>query len=489
MTEYYLYEEPRWNYSRAMDLVLHDGNPVIIGRLADSDYPVEWNRVLFMREYCLSGDSTVWNFTYEAVCDTMHLDDDGYGILHYVEYGTIQDRFLGVGYTRVDLQEPIWLDDPSGLAVILGDHGTTVCPVHEWNDDDWVNVAAWNAVYIGDHGAENDVYAACGWYMLDEGVGNPSNPYGFVEVATENSSVALILDESLVEYGWAEILYDSANNLLVTGGFQGNQAQDEMKHNMFLGAVDLGSLTLTSTAAHASGLAFKYLDGPLLLMDDGVYVYIGNTTNMYTEATGIDVTLWTWNDRLEEFVFEDNRTFLNGSGDVFENYSEVSAFAAAYHTVGLNEYVQIMLNAIDDQNEDCLLAATVFLETGTMEIDSMVIDEVFTFEEDLSTWVTMAFGFVFTGLSPVEGIGCGQTSSPCFTSSRTMLFQIKDDRKDSRNRPLDKSVIETQEGYHEILLGNRSCCTRLVDVRRNHSLTGSGTYSRRKSHGGSVRQF
>jgi hypothetical protein len=440
-----------------------------------------------MREYCLSGDSTVWDFTYEAICDTMHLDDDGYGILHYVEYGTIHDRFLGVGYTRVDLQEPIWLDDPSGLAVILDDHGTTVCPVHEWNDDDWVNVAAWNAVYIGDLGAVSDVYATCGWYMLDEGVGSPDNPYGFVEVASENSTIALILDESQEEYGWAEILYDSANNLLVTGGFQGNQAQDEMKHYMLLGAVDLGSLSLVDTADHRASYQHKYLDGPLLLIDDGVYAYIGNTTNFLTGDVGIDVTLWTWNERLEEFCKEDYQTFLNSSGDVFESYTEVSAFAAAYHTVGLNEYIHVMLNAVDDQEEDCILAATVFFDTGTMEIDSLVIDEEFTFEEDLSTWVTKGYGFVFTSLNPLEGIGCGQTSSSSFTSSRTMLFEIKDDSKDSRHRPLDRSVIEPKEGYHEILLGIRYCCIRLGDVRRDQSLPGSGTDSRRKNHGGSVR--
>lgn len=246
MSDYYFDEwDSQWEKARAEDLILVEGDPVIVGCVEYhmTEPTGERNRACIMRSYDISSQDTIWTFLYDG--DTEIMDDDGYALLHYtVPTIPVQDRFLGAGFVRAYLgPDPVRLEDPAGLAVILDDHGETVCGLHEFRESDWVDICSRDAVYIGEYDEYDYSYAVCGWYYETDGQGEKVGPYGAVEIACGNQEIALIEDNS-IESAWEQVIYDSENEVLILGGLEGIPGEDGSLDELQMAYIDLTSNSL-----------------------------------------------------------------------------------------------------------------------------------------------------------------------------------------------------------------------------------------------------
>ena len=409
---------PRYNEFRIMELVLSGGNPVIIGFVQD-DNPTDDNRLFTMREYELVNNvwSRVWYFNY----DGGQWDDDGYAITQYRTDDTPPEvRFLGVGFHQVDLPIAAQSTAESGHVVLLDDDGDTVCATYTFRED-WSDVCCRDVVYIGDLDHDEEVYATCGWYKDNE---DPPITHGFVEIAYGNTKVERI-EDSGIDGTWEEIIYDSSEKLLVLGGFQ----EDDVDG---CGNIRLGCIDLTSTPYEideqddwGSG-TYELTDGPLVFVDDGLYILFGNGIDEIPnpDVEAVAATFWEWDSGSFPFLqWEYDELYTND--DEFDGYKNVSVFAATYDYSSDPERVIMILNAVnEDSNDPYILVASIEVDPVNHTLGDMTM--IAELEVELESGYTSAGGadFVFTDTSPVEGIGGGQTNST--SVKKFWIFRIED---------------------------------------------------------------
>jgi len=403
-------EQPHYDTCRIQELVLYGSNPVITGFVRDSG-PEDDNRLFTMREYDLQDEGNAeieWFYNYEAG----EWDDDGYAILQYTTGGS-EVRFLGVGFHQVDINTPQQSTDEKGLAVLLDDDGDTVCTPYIFDGDDWYDACCRDVVYIGSLNGNSEVYATCGWYNIS----NLSfEERGFLEIAYGNTPVTLI-EDSGIDGSWESILYDSAEELLVMGGFLWNSVQD--RQDLRVGCVDLSSTPyeITEQEDWGSGI-YSFFEGPIVLVDDGLYIYLGDDGDGVVAAT-----LWCWDTDFSPppLVLEDTQLYTNSSSD-FSGYDRLGVFAATY--VSALEEVIILVNAEDTSSEDpYILVKSIEVNPVRRTLGDMspiaTLEVVVDDEYD-----ARGHDFVFTSTNPVEGIGGGIGIEG--SDSDFWIFEIED---------------------------------------------------------------
>lgn len=409
---------PRYDKFRIVELVLSGDNPVVTGYVLDLN-PTDNNRLFTMREYELVNNvwSRVWYFNYEGG----QWDDDGYAITSYrTDDNPPEERFLGVGFHQVDLNnDPNLSDRESGLVVLLDDDGNTVCAPYTFRED-WTDVACWDVVYIGDLDQDEEVYATCGWYYDNEEI---PVMHGLVEIAYGNTEIELIEDSS-IDGVWANIIYDSSEELLVLGGVQ----EDDVDGygNIRLGCVDLTSTPYEIDEQEDWGSGtYELLDGPLVFVDDGLYILFGNGTND-SGVKAVAATFWEWDSgSFPSLDLHDRELYTND--DEFDGYENVSVFAATYDYSSDPERVIMILNALTDDNPGVpyILIASIEVDPVNRTLGSLTMIEELEVEPE-SGWTKVEAGdFVFTDTSPVEGIGGGAADS-LEVKQKFWLFRIED---------------------------------------------------------------
>ncbi|MFO8182999.1 MAG: hypothetical protein R6U39_02370, partial [Candidatus Aegiribacteria sp.] len=284
---------------------------------------------------------------------------------------------------------------------------------------DWTNAVCWDVVYIGDLGHDEEVYATCGWYIDNE---DPPVMYGFVEIAYGNTEVKLIEDTS-TDGQWTAIIYDSSEKLVVLGGFQ----EDDVDG---FGDIRLGCIDLTSTPYEideqedwGSG-TYELTDGPLVFVDDGLYILFGNGTND-SGVKAVAATFWEWDSgSFPSLQWEYGELYTND--DEFDDYVNIGVFAATYDSSSDPERVIMILNAVSDTHPPVpyILVASIEVDPVNHTLGDMTM--IAELEVELESGYTSAGGadFVFTDTSPVEGIGGGQTNST--SVKKFWIFRIED---------------------------------------------------------------
>lgn len=407
---------PRYDKFRIEEVVLSGDNPVVVGYVLDVN-PTDNNRLFTVREYSLSGASAtrVWYYNYEGG----QWDDDGYAITSYrTDDDPPEERFIGTGFHQVDLNnDPQQSTAESGLAVLLDSDGDTVCLPHTFRGS-WLDARCSNVTYIGDLSTYEETYAACGWY-----IDTASIMRGFIEIAYGNTQISLI-EDSGIDGSWENILFDSEENLLVLGGFQ--EDENDGYGNIRLGCIDLTSMPYAITEQEDWGTGtYALLDGPLVHVDDGIYVCMGNGSNT-SGVEGVALTLWSWDSSSSPSLdMEDSEVYTND--DEFDGYKDVSVFSTAFDDSVLPNGVVLILQATtDDEDEDYyIFNARVSVNLATMTLGSLSVTS--RLEVIPETGYSLgARDFCFSSISPVEGVG-GGAADYSSSSQKFWLFRIEDE--------------------------------------------------------------
>ena len=410
---------PRYDRFRIEEVVLSGDNPVVVGYVLDVN-PADDNRLFTVREYSLSGESATreWYYNYEGG----QWDDDGYAIASYrTDDDPPEERFIGVGFHQVDLQHtPNWSTAESGLAALLDDAGDTICPPNTFRGT-WYDACCKGVVYIGDLSTFEDTYAASGWY--NQSSSSSVEMRGFVEIAYENTQISLI-EDSGIDGSWENILFDSEEDLLVLGGFQ--EDENDGYGNIRLGCIDLASTPYAITEQEDWGTGtYALLDGPLVHVDDGIYICMGNGSNT-SGVEGVALTLWSWDSSCSPSLdMETSEVYTND--DEFDGYKNVSVFSAAFDDSVLPNGVVLILQATtDDEDEDYyIITARVNVNLATMTLGSLSV----TSRLEVSPETGYSLGardFCFSSISPVEGVG-GGAADYSSSSQKFWLFRIEDE--------------------------------------------------------------
>jgi len=413
--------EVHWDHFRAVDLVLSGSNPVIVGYIEDQTSS-DPDRAFTMREYSLNGSATeVWAFDYYDP-DYGCLDEDGYGIVKYeTGGGTPVDHFIGVGFSRVDLlNEPPNNEDCEGLAILLDDDGDTECAPYLFSET-WYDVCCRDVVYVGHLDGQSHAYATCGWYDLTDG--STENLRGFLEIAYGNTEIDLIQDSGIAGM-WEKITYDSEEDLIVMGGMCEDASRSNLD-NLRLGCVDLsGSSPYQIDDQDDWGVGdYLYTEGPLLLIDDGLYVYLGNAID--GSVRGVAATFWSWDSDSESITREDEETYTNESGEEFEDYVSLGVFAATTRSTLIDDRIILLLNAVDRTNSDPhILIAHIIYYPASKTFGNITLDHEFEITPQ-SGYTVSAGSFVFTDRDPVQGIGAGGALGS--SDQKIWLFEIVDE--------------------------------------------------------------
>ncbi|MEA3265325.1 MAG: hypothetical protein U9P42_00075 [Candidatus Fermentibacteria bacterium] len=410
---------PRYDKFRATEVVLSGDNPVIVGYVTDFISP-EDNRLFTMREYSLSGASATreWYYNYTAG----EYDDDGYTITSYKTEDTPpEERFIGAGFHQYDLEGVPQNPEPAGLTVLLDEDGDTVCAPHTFRET-WYNACCRDVVYIGGLNAHEEVYSSCSWYFDSDTVMR-----GFIEIAYEDTEISLI-EDSGIDGSWEKILFDSEEDLLVLGGFQ-DPDQDGFG-DLRVGCIDLTSTPYEITEQDDWGDDdYVFLEGPLLQVDDGLYICISNGS--YEDESedshwGIGVTFWNWDSHLSpSLILKDSDIYT--TDDDFDGYKNVSAIGIAFDDSVDPENLVVILEAVtDDNSEDYyILVAKIPVDVVNMTLGSLTISSELEVIPE-SGYTVSASDFYFSSINPVEGVGCGAADYSA-NSQKFWIFRIEDD--------------------------------------------------------------
>ena len=247
---------------------------------------------------------------------------------------------------------------------------------------------------------------------------------GFVEIAFGNTEVQIIEDSS-IDGTWEEIIFDSSEDLLVLGGVQ----EDDVDG---YGNIRLGCIDLTSTPYEideqddwGSG-TYELLDGPLVFVDDGLYILFGNGIDEIAnpDVRAVAATFWEWDSgSFPSLQWEYGELYTND--DEFDGYDPVSVLAATYDDSSDPERVIMILNAVSDASARYILVASIEVDpvNHTLGDMTMIAELEVTLE---SGWTKVGAGdFVFTDTDPVEGIGGGAADS-LEVKQKFWIFRIED---------------------------------------------------------------
>jgi len=412
---FYDTDMPRYDKFRFEELVVVGTNIVAVGYVEDALPSGGDNRLFTLREYSFSGLTATreWYFNYNGG----QWDDDGFAITEYRTNDTPPEMgYIGVGFHQVDLTNiPPQSTAESGLALVLNDEGDTVYTLHTFRGI-WEDACSKDVAYIGDLGANEEVYATSGWFA-----DNSWTMRGFIEVAYGATEIALIEDSS-IDGSWENILHDSVEDLLVIGGFQ--EPDQDGFGDLRVGAIDL------STTPHSineqddwSYGTYLFLEGPLVFLENGLYACMGNGTNT-SGVGGVALTLWSWDTSQRPYLScEDDEVYTDD--DEFDDYKSVSVFAAEFDDSTDPEAIVMVLEAItDDQNEDyCILIARVQVDPDNMTLGSLTVTSSLEVTPE-SGYTLGARDFYFTQINPVEGYGCGSAVSSSL--QKFWIFEIED---------------------------------------------------------------
>ncbi len=276
-------------------------------------------------------------------------------------------------------------------------------------------------VYIGDLDQEEEVYATCGWYFDNE---ETPVMHALVEIAYGNTEVEVI-EDSDISGVWANIIYDSSEELLVLGGFQ----EDDVDG---YGNIRLGCIDLTSTPYEideqddwGSG-TYELLDGPLVFVDDGLYILFGNGIDVTPDPDirSVAATFWEWDSgSFPSLDLEDWELYTND--DEFDDYEDIGVFAATYDYSSDPERVIMILNAVTDgfSEDPYILVASIEVDPVNHTLGDMTMIAELEVTPELG-YTVEAGDFVFTDISPVEGIGGGSANSA--SVQKFWIFRIED---------------------------------------------------------------
>ncbi|MCD6587397.1 MAG: hypothetical protein J7K88_02480 [Candidatus Fermentibacteraceae bacterium] len=250
---------------------------------------------------------------------------------------------------------------------------------------------------------------------------------GFIEIAYEDTQISLI-EDSGIDGSWENILYDSEEDLLVLSGFQ--ETNQDGFGDLRLGCIDLTSTPYAITEQDDWGDDdYMFLEGPLLQIDDGLYIYIGN--GAYEDENevmhwGIGVTFWSWDSHLSpSLALEDSEIYT--SDDEFDGYKNVSAIGAAFdNTVDPEKLIVILEAVTDDNSEDYyIFIAEIPIDPVNMTLGSLTIASRLEVIPE-SGYKVSARDFFFSSINPVEGVGGGAADYSA-TSQKFWIFRIEDD--------------------------------------------------------------
>lgn len=405
---------PRYDKFRFEELVVVGTNIVAVGYVEDALPSGGDDRLFTLREYSFSGSTATreWYFDYSGG----QWDDDGYAIAEYRTNDTPPEMgYIGVGFHQVELSDPTQSTDPSGLAVVVDDTGDTVYSPHIFRGS-WEDACCKDVAYIGDLSTFEEVYATSGWYYDSNTVMR-----GFIEIAYGNTETSLIEDSS-IDGSWETILHDSVEDLLVIGGFQ--KPDQDGFGDLRVGAIDLSTTPYSITEQDDwSYGTYLFLEGPLVLLENGLYACMGNGANT-SGVGGVALTLWSWDTSQRPYLTcEDDEVYTDD--DEFDGYKSVSVFAAEFDDRTYPEAILMVLEAItDDQNEDyCILIARAQVDPDNMTLGSLTITSSLKVTPEPG-YTLGARDFYFTQVNPVEGYGCGSAVSSSL--QKFWVFKIED---------------------------------------------------------------
>ncbi|NLP05155.1 hypothetical protein GX411_04310 [Candidatus Fermentibacteria bacterium] len=199
--------------------------------------------------------------------------------------------------------------------------------------------------------------------------------------------------------------------------------------NLRLGCVIIGGeapYQVNAQGNWGAGL-YQFTEGPLLKLDSGLYAYMGNVS--LGEICGMAATLWSWDSGDSTITREDEVLYNNDTEGEFEDYSQISVFAAVYGQDLVDDRLILMMGARDGDGHPCILIAHQVVFPGSMTFGGFGIDEVLPVVPE-SGYTVEAGGFVFTDRDPVQGIGSGLALGA--SDQKIWLFEIVDERRDPR---------------------------------------------------------
>ena len=220
-----------------------------------------------------------------------------------------------------------------------------------------------------------------------------------------------------------EILFDPDEEILVLGGLC-EDAERSSLDNLRLGCVILNGeapYQIDARSDWGAGL-YQFTDGPLLRLASGFYACMGNVS--LGGVGGMAATLWSWDPGDSTITREDEVLNDNDTEGEFEDYDQISVFAATYRQDLVDSRLILLISATDGDGHPCILIAHQVVFPGSMTFGGFGIDEVLPVVPE-SGYTVEAGGFVFTDRDPVKGVGAGLALGA--SDQKIWLFEIVDE--------------------------------------------------------------
>jgi hypothetical protein len=355
---WYLYSPAEYLNSRMIDMELievgQSGYEVVATGNAYNFVEHEQDRSLLTVKFFLDDDHDtpveLWRFIYKAG----PLDDDSYAVTA-CDLVSSEEGWISFGYHQADIGPGYqWSPWERLLSAGVPDEDDYTTPVLS----DFVLLTGGrdegDRLYKEAEYTGSGRWTACGLFAPDHL--NPDNYDGFLQFGLRGQSLGFFPEEEVAS--WERIVVDGEMGVTVLGGFSDDFSALYLA--IYDGDYQLGSFGQSG---------YSVLEGPLVLLREGLYFYAGRVTHIRTGASGMASTMWSWDG--SSLVLEDSEIFTNAQNPL-SSYEDISPIDAALTGQG---DLLVAFNAINSSSQEGILLARVELDltSSPPEIGSLYV--------------------------------------------------------------------------------------------------------------------